>query len=742
MTRLGYIICACIMLGLVYFLLWSDDPDRTVFVFPEPLATPFTLSGAAGLQQYDGKQLIVDGVTRPVDRHKIKNLGKFLKRIRVKAEVILESVDVSQLDAYGLDGTHEIQYADQRYRWSILDGTGYIWHEQSARIYVLRKKIISELIKTYAHRLDQRKLLDVAGTVVLIAFDEIVLERVSEVGGWLSQQEPHRPAFNARGNEILRQLYELRLDDVHGASMPKTAEEIFTLRLSSAPSGQGPDRADTHYDIRVYQDNDNYFIRVADQPLQVFPVRRWQALDEIRQACHEDYLLDIPHGMEGLPFNQIIVQKGNEELYRIKRLGSEDEAYNIAGYSYWELMWPAGREAARPDVGVQFFNVLNNLLIDGVRLQPNSSTQPLGDELCITCLDETQNQRARVFWAADGRVRSLFHSATLSKDIHGPQFTYQQLLNPASFLNTAILPVDMRRIEKIQRIEQVPAFKGAVLKRSSLNQWQVLFYDKPGALQREESGDPGFCNRLAAAISHMQAENVRFATAADRDLFSTSDRRVDVRLAAWEINSGEDEYFLEETLARDWGIRLRRQGKAWLGINHDETLVYELSAQTVEELFADVRSGFILSVVPNQIQQMRLRKRGEAQFVLNRGEEHWETSHKNNWYRVDALQMRTFLRDLSRCQAQRIDDQQQAIAKDDVLFEIQIFIPGYEERNEQVTISIGSERDGLYPCSILTTSGIQAFAGVAWCRAEVIAAIMHDQAWFLPSDSPALDTDD
>lgn len=733
MSRWGYIICACMMLGLLYFIVWTDDPERTVFIFPQPLTTPFTLESAVGTQYYDGQTLTVDGVTRPANNSKIKNLGKFLKRMRVKAEFIREGVTLDQLASYGLDGRYEIRYADQRYRWALSDGSAYVWHEQEQRLFVLRDKIIKELIDTYAHRLDQRQLIEIRGTVVTISFNDLTLERVSEAGGWLAPTAPHRPAFNARGDEIVRQIRAYTLRNVHGETKPEAAREIFQITLGCAAKHAGPDHIDQRIPITIYQAEKQYFIQAAEQPLQRLSAQQWHALDEVCQACSKDYLLDIAHGVEGLPFNCVVVENTDGEIYRLQRLGSEDEAYNIPGYSYWELIWPGGREAAAPDVGVRFFNVLNNLVVDDVRLQPNSAMKPLGDEIAITCLDETQQQRARVFWSAQGVVRSLFHRGTLDADRSGPSMTYAEIIDPAQFLNTYVLPVDMRRIEKIQRIRQQPQFLGELLTRKSLTQWQVAFYAAPGALVREEQGDAIFCNRLASAMSHLQAERVEFADELGRKRFEQAQRRFDVRLGAWDIHSGEDEYFLEETLARDWGMQLVQHGEQWLALNHDETLIYTFTATSLDQLFADVRAGYILSVVPNQIQQMRLRRKDAKQFVLNKGGRGWETQFEGQWQQTDPLQMRIFLRDLSRCQAQRIDDQLKAVHKDDIQYELQLFVPGYEDRNEQITISIGSAVDGLYPCSVLTTSGIQALAGVAWCEAAMVEALMKDHAWFLPS---------
>ena len=733
MSRLGYILCACMMLGLLYFIVWSDDPDRMVFIFPEPLSTPFTLESAVGTQYFDGTQLSVDGVPRPPNHSKIKNLGKFLKRMRVKAEFIRDGVGADQLAAYGLDGRYELRYADQRYRWAVTDGSGYVWHEQTQRLYVLRAKVISELIKTYAHRMDQRQLIELRGTVVQMHFNNLILERVSEAGGWLAPEQPHRPAFNARGDEILRQLRGYTLENVHGVEKPETAKEIFQITLACAAPNAGPDHIDQRLSVIILQDAQDSFIQVAEQPLQRLSARQWQALDEVCQACNKDYLLDIAHAVEGLPFNCVVVENKAGELYRLQRLGTEDEAYNIPGYSYWELVWPGGREAAMPNVGVRFFNVLNNLVVDDVRLQPNSAMKPAADEIAITCLDESRQQRARVFWSAQGVVRSLFHHGQLQAGRSGPRLSYAELIDPAQFLNNYVLPVDMRRVEKVQRIIETPAFQGELLQRQSLTQWQLSFYDAPGSLQREEPGDAIFCNRLASAISHLQAERVQFADEAGRQRFAQAQRRIDVRLSAWDIQSGEDEYFLEETLARDWGMQLIADGDEWLGLNHDETLIYSFTASSLDPLFADVRSGYILSVVPNQIQQMRLRRRGADQFVLNRNGRIWETQYAGAWHAADPLQMRLFLRDLSRCQAQRIDDQLKTVHKDDIQYELQLFVPGYEDRNEQITISIGTAVDGLYPCSVLTTSGIQALAGVAWCSAAAVEPLMQDHAWFVPS---------
>ncbi len=723
MTRIGYAIASGILLFLVYYLTLADDPDAVIRVFPEPLGAEFELRTPGWHQIIDGESLLVNDVARPLVASKAKNLGKYLKKVSARAQHVIEDVEAQVLPDYGLDGSRELRYADQRYRWAQVDGQGYIWHEQQQCIYNVNKNYVEQL-DSYAKRMDNNQLISIAGKIVRMEIDDLLLERVTRYGGWLSSTQPHRPAFNSRGAEFLDILKGLTLKSVRGLELAADAQPIWEYK-AELEDGQ-------LFVLQVFEEGEAYKVKAGDQPVQPLSKAEWQMFEDLREAFKEDYLVDFSMGMEGVPFDRIIIKSGGIEKYRIQRHGTEDSSYQVPGYSYWELIWPGGRESASPQVAMQFFYGLNSIAVRDVDLQPvNAPLLPSDDSLSVYCMNGEEDQKCVVHWFANGTARSQFHAGTI-KETEGvePLLNFEKLKDPSNFLNPFLLPADVRRIEKMQRLYYEDAFRGELLKRQSLASWQVAYYSSPGHQDRYEAADLTASSRVALALVHLQAQEIRFADPTLIEKFSKPQRAIDVRLGAWEINNGEDEQFLEETLARDWGMSLTQIDQQWWALNRDETLAYQLQDDDVEQLFTSVAPGYIFAGVPGQIEKMRMVYQ-EKSYLLQRSGEHWNTRLNGAWRALDNLQVRQFMRHLVRCRAERIDTTKQSIPSAAVIAELHVFVPGLEERQEQITISVAAQENGLYPVTVFASTGTQALNGVAYCTPALVEPLLREQRWFL-----------
>ncbi len=714
------------MAWLTYFVFINKDVDDVIYIFPEQISNECDIVSGPWRQRLKDGTLLINDVERTMVPSKFKNLNKFLKRVKVKREKIIEDIQPSVLEDYGLDGSAELQFNDQRFRWSILGNSGYIWDENRKRIYVLGKRYVEGLGR-YTGRLDNNTLISNAGSYVTLEFDGLVLERVSQLGGWLSSNQPHRPPFNSRGADLIKCLSSLTLDELKGVALQADAEELWKF---VAKTSAGDD-----YHITVYQGKERQLIKAGNQPMQVLSKQKWQELEMLRDAFKRDYLLDIMFGIDGLPFDRIIIKNGALEEFRLQRYKDDDSSYQVTGYSYWELIWPEGRESASSMVGYDFFNTLNNLEVKDVRLQPISgSLLPRDDMRTIECYDGEKDQRAVLHWFADGTVQSLFHRGKLvASTVEQNPVSFKALLNPSSFLNPYVLPADVRRVEKIQRIHYQKPYRGELLKRQSLNSWFISYYSSPETLDRDEQADATSCSRVALSLLHLQSQETRLATPERIKLHTKPQRGLDIRLSAWQIEDGEDEQFIEETLGRDWGMSLIQENGQWWAMNRESTLEYKLDERDVEQLFSDVSPGFIFAGVPGQIEQLRIKNNGKT-FMVVKTEQHWQTKYNGQWQDVDKLQMRLFLSDLSDCKAQRSDSTQQSLPADQVKAELEIFMPSFDDRREHIRILIGEKLNGLYPVSVDSSSGQQVLDGVAWCPAASIEKLLRDQRWFLPAD--------
>lgn len=710
------------MLLLIYFVFFDTRAEDVIDVFPYELGNDFVVINDGWHQELIDGALSINGVARKLAEPKRRNLERFIRHIRVKRERVIEDVEPAMLADYALDDGQVLRYQGQEYRWSQLGGKGYVWDRDAGRIYVIRERVARELSR-YAGRLDKSQLINICDQIVSMRFDDLQLDRISDYGGWVAGEAEHRPAFNSRVRDLFALLRELQLDDLQGVNCPASAEELWRLQ---AKLEDGSD-----WQLQIRGDDDARYVFAGDQPVQTLSKRHWQRIELLREHFGLDYLLDIPSGIEGLPFNRIVISNGGREEWRLQRFGTEDSAWQVAGYSYWELIWPGGRESASPDVGFDFFSTLNNLIVSDVRLQPQtpvSSADP--DRRAIACYQDDE-LIARVYWQRSGVVQSAFHRGKLHEDYRDFQeITFEDLLQPDSFLNRYLLPADVRRVEKLQRIVHGPPFKGELITRESLSQWFLSTYTAPGVLLDTQAADTSSCLRLAQHLLHMQAVQVRFADAALAAGYQQPQRSVDVRLTAWQQQSGEVEQFLEETLARDWGMRLVQRDGQWWALNQSATLEYRLADSDVALLFADVSPGYVFSAAPAQVEEIRISDDDQS-FTLRRSGRQWRSRVDQRWQALDQLQIRRFLQALGRCRAERIDEAGLRLPGT-VERELVCLLPGFDERREQITLRIGEQRGDYYPIQVESSSGLQSVRGIAWCPLAMVKPLLEPQSWFLP----------
>ncbi|NRA40233.1 MAG: hypothetical protein HRU15_18960 [Planctomycetes bacterium] len=741
MSKIGYLAVSLLLCVMLWYLFGDSTVVRNVHIFKQILPEEFIVQLPGWKQEVRGEDLRINGIERPMARNGVKSLRKYLKRMRVPGDRIIEDVDVADLSAYGINGDRELRFNDQRFRWGINGQGGYLWNENTAEIFVMRANAIESLDK-YCKRFDDQTLLSGLDRIRSINLGELQLNRLSQYGGWIADKNMHRPAFNSRGNALVGYLKQLKLISLTGVDH-KNAQEILRISLEMLD--------DSKHDYVFLQRDQEYFMQVDQLPMQKCSARQWQSLQHVLDELDKDYLFDFSMDMEGLPFDRIIIEHGGSESYRLQRHGIQDVSYDIPGYSYWSMQWPGGREAANSEIGYRLFALFNQTAVSDVQLLDDVAVEASAadPQVASIILMSGEEVTARLNWHKDNTLVGPFHRAKITDEnlVHLP-IQYAQLFDPGMFLNPHILPIDMRRIEKIQRIyydEQdvkSKSYYGELLNRHSQTDWQRSLYVKlDGRKQhRSENADGMACTRLAMFLSQLQAKKVELMAVENLTLMEDPQYGFDIRIAAWDNQKGEDDQILEETLARDWGMSLKNIDGIWWAMNRAQTVRYQLSEEHVNELMSGVQDTYLFSGVVSHIQSMDVKLQ-EEHYFLKQGRDQWSLhlddqqhdheNHQQHVHPVAAHQIRSYMRSLSLLRALDIDEEAPVISAETADVIIAISLPGIDEVSEQISLFIAAVDDEYYHVSAHAISGVHPFQGVARVKSIDMQKIIRKHSWFI-----------
>lgn len=729
MNKIGYAIVSLLMLGMLWYLFIYNQADREFRVFADILPHTFTLRSADWQQEISNGSLVINNIQRILEAGKVKTLRRYLHRMRVRGDRIIADVAVADLSAYGITDTNELRFDQQRYRWGISGQTGYIWNENSANVYVVSDKVVTNLNR-YSGRFDDQTLVSGLGQVQTLDTGAVKLTRVSVYGGWMADDQQDRPPFTSRGNKVMGFLKGLKCMSLTGVDSTG-AQEIQRIQLSMTDASE-------HTYIFLQRDAE-YFVAVDALPVQKISQRQWRTLEGHLKELDKDYLFDFPMGMEGLPFDRIIIQHGGVENFRLQRYGVQDESYDIAGYSYWSVQWSGGREAADSEAAYRFFALFNYTPVTDTQLQPAEAPTD-AKTVSIILMDGEEKELARMDWSADNTLQAKFYRAKIDAEyLSEIPIEYKQLFNGSSFLNPYLLPADARRIEKIQRLyypgrdvnNDVP-YQGELLVKQSQSNWQRTLYDTIGGVGRTEDADGMACSRLAMTLVNMKALSVELVNVDNMQEMKEPQYGFDLRLSAWGDQKGDDDQLLEETLARDWGMSLKYVNDQWWAMSRAQTVRYQLADEDVQSLLGGIQDTYLFSGIVSHIRSIDIQLIDDA-FTLKRKSNAWNVLRAGEEQAADQLQIRRFLKDVSGLRAVDIDEAAPVISAAQAEAIVAISQLGIDEIHEQVTLFVsGLTGESAYvQVSAQSSSGAHPFSGVARVQRAQIMTLIRQHAWFL-----------
>ena len=208
------------------------------------------------------------------------------------------------------------------------------------------------------------------------------------------------------------------------------------------------------------------------------------------------------------------------------------------------------------------------------------------------------------------------------------------------------------RISRLLRVQLNPSFSGELFSKN-LGLWTRIRKQADVAgrvIDGSPQPAPGpSLQGLLDVLIHERAASVRLATEADRVAAQTPLHRLAVYVEAVAADDAEGERLLDDTMARQWGLALWRQGQVWQAMEQqDGQLAYTLRDETVEALLAPLQSRQVIALVPQQVTSVSLQTPGETSYQLKRiGSEEWVVDIDGRTLPADSRQVFRYLSNLA-----------------------------------------------------------------------------------------------
>ena len=193
----------------------------------------------------------------------------------------------------------------------------------------------------------------------------------------------------------------------------------------------------------------------------------------------------------------------------------------------------------------------------------------------------------------------------------------------------------------------------------------------------------------------------RFDHIADNPLLSWA-----VRVEALDEDSGDDFEQLEETAAREWGLRIGRIGQAWWGLDLSGTIAYQLELALIDELFTPILDKLVFPLVSTQVVRFKITQAdgSYAAFYKNQEDGNWFLQQDDEEIPADNEQVRAYLLRLGSLTAERVDENAAPLTNSDAIFWIySVCFTGFDEIPEHLTLTISQPDDGDVSASVTSS---------------------------------------
>ena len=439
------------------------------------------------------------------------------------------------------------------------------------------------------------------------------------------------------------------------------------------------------------------------------------------------------------PVESITTKRGAELDMTINRAQEFDD---IEGASGWSVAWEGGLEAARSEIGLAMLDALNAIRIENpVRKEQRQPRPPEPDNanaITIQFTGTMQFSDDDVWLRIIGdQIENADFTATL---VSAPPLIGDP--RPELVLARSLMNVSPDRISKLQRIQTGDTWQGEIVARGAGGWSRQLFTGsatEPFADQRQRT-DFLAVQQLLRTLVGSEASSVRQVDDALRQAVAEPARSIAVRIEALGEDSGNDYDQIEETAAREWSLRIVELSGVWWGVDINGIIAYELSEETLADLFAPIVEKLVYPIVSTQVQEFLIYSQDNvtARFARDQTSGDWYYFDGKDRVPADNEQIRGYLLRLASLAAERIAEGEAPLTgSDELLGSVQCILPGYDDTREFLTLSLGlPTADDLIPTSVASSRpGATVARGRAYIQRNEISRILVAPTSLLPADT-------
>lgn len=635
MPRWGYALVILLAAVLAAYALWPSGAPTSVAAFPDPIPSPFTVTGAFGEQQVGGGRVRVAGMDRPADAEAVGRLQNVAKAIRCDPAKVVDGVDAQAARAWGVDGTRRLAAGDEERSWGEASGTAAVYDPVRRRAYVVDPRAVRDLDASSA-RLDQKALVDLQANPAWYAADGTryaVADGRWSASGRLAAAAPAglpsalnqdllgaftaRPPVDGRTWALLNLLRAATLNGPGAAPAEAVAEH--ELRW---PAADGIEQR-----LRILAAGGRAWLAVDGLPAQALDPAAAASWRSVFANLAADRIVDLPPSQ---PPELVTIARGGAEVLRLERRGEPGDS----GLKPWTVVWPGGSEPADDQAGERIANALAGLVVTGAAKAP----EPAGpDAWTIDVRPENGTP-----WRAVLAGTTLWSGGWSGRIAEVPADLRE--LRAETFLDPRPCALDPVRAVKLQRRWHGEANRDEVSTRAGGGSW---------ARSWPAGGTPvdsQAVQRIVRQLCRLKAIHVRLASPAERAM--PADAELAIRFAPKEARrtGAEDEVELVDTVPQERGWTLARTGLAWTMIEVGGSLAFDLAASDAEALLADAASDRLFPIAAALVSAIDIG--GPEPFRLERSGEAWRLVRTgSSAVDADALAVRRLLRALAALRA-------------------------------------------------------------------------------------------
>jgi hypothetical protein len=646
MGRVAYAILAALLLGLLWYLFRPDaQVEAQVAVLSGAPPQQYRLHTPDLDQDIDHQQVVLHGLRRPLDIAKVDAWWGYLRQLTAPQRLVVPGIAETQLTAYGIDGSRELNGTALRLRWGEAGGKGYLWDGVNGRIFACAPSVVRHL-DSLAVRLDRSALIDAENLSRLaLTRGPLVTTAVDRGGEWFDEVHQERPPLTPRMQLVVVLLSALRLDEF-GTAAPAGIPDIGELRLSHGDGALALEQR-----VRLWSAGSGGLVQVDDLPAQALSLAAARTWRDALADLERDYVADLRREFNVSPLTELLVLKAGSLQFRLEKHGLRDVA---DGLSQWDVVWPTGREIAGADAAGRIAYALDTLAVSGAR-RGAKDEQPPADATVLDFVFQIDLRHERIAISGSPGAWQLWGPTHRGQVAELPPLLAH--LEAAAMLDLSLIDRPWSQVVKIQRIAHGGGQQAAeVFAVDSGGSWRQSF--PAGARARQV--DQLAIEQLARAACAVRAQSARFVTAADRSVIDDAEFELDLRFLPRQVRHSSDTARLDETTDQDLGFCFRREGDGWRAVNREAGVSYLLGADAVDLLRVPVEDNLVMPLVPSLVQRIEVAT-PSGHYQLGEEAGTW-TAHVIDGERnlgpplaADAVEVRRLLRRLAGLRAARIE---------------------------------------------------------------------------------------